>query len=394
MVIREFRWLRVTGPREQHPWAPRIALSCVVLLAVNALVACGSTAQARPAAVRTLWGLAGPYAGVNYTDAYRRGVRAVLLEASWAAAEPRPGKFDEAYLGELAAQARRYRSMGFKVALNYGMEEAPSWLMALPGAHYVNQYGTAYTAYPVPDLIFDTSLRPFAQTFTDKILRLLGPLVCLVRVGGGYDGELAYPPPASGESVNQYWSYGPAAQKKAPDPGWRPCSKIPGEARAFLTWYLTSLADYQQWQIQSVRTVYAGQIAVLYPSVGFTAAQERQALSDNLCGHTAVEQTGAFARGWDHAQQVSMLSGPGIVVYSTWTDNPAAIDQLGQLAARQHLPLAGENSGYNTAAEMTRAVQEARAWHLTSFFWIRAQQAYCDCSGLATMEEYQHDIAG
>ena len=43
---------------------------------------------------------------------------------------------------------------------------------------------------------------------------------------------------------------------------------------------------------------------------------------------------------------------------------------------------------------MSQAVKDARAWHLTSFFWIRAQQAYCKCHGWATIEEYQHDIAG
>ena len=386
---------RVSDRRGQHRWTPRIGLSCVVLLVASGLVLLGVTSRARPTAGSTVWGLAGGYSRVSLADAYRRGVRAVLVEASWAAAEPSRGHFDQAYLGKLAAQVSRYRSMGFQVALNYGLMNAPGWLMALPGARYVNQYGTAYTAGPLLDLVFDTSLRSFAQAYTDVILRLLGPLVYMVRVGGGYDGELAYPPPARGEPPNQFWAYGPAARKTAPEPGWRPCSRgLSGRARTFLTWYLTSLVDYQQWQIRSVRSVYAGQIAVLYPSVGFTTAEEQQALSDSLCGHTAAEQTGAFARGWGHAQQVSALSGPGLVVYGTWADNPVAIDQLGRLAAARHLPLAGENAGFNGAAAMNRAVQEARAWHLTSFFWIRAPQAYCGCNGLATIEEYQHDIAG
>lgn len=394
MVIWEFHWLRDTRAWGQDIDVLCITLGCVVLLMVSTLAACGVNTKAKPASVSTVWGLAGPYTGVNLANAYRRGVRAVLLEASWAAAEPGPGKFDNAYLAQLVVQARRYRSMGFKVALNYGLESAPGWLMAIPGARYVNQYGTAYTAYPVPDLIFDTSLRSFAQTFTQKILRLLGPFVYLVRVGGGYDGELAYPPPMSGESANQYWAYGSAAQKTAPNPGWRPCSGIYGAARAFLIWYLASLVDYQRWQIHSVRTVYAGQIAVLYPSIGFTSAQEQQAVSDNLCGRTAAEQTTAFSRGWDHAQQVAALSGAGLVVYSTWADNPAAIDQLGRLAAAHHLRLAAENSGYNGPMVMSQTVKEARVWHLTSFFWIRAQQAYCYCDGLATIGDYQHDIAG
>jgi hypothetical protein len=387
------------GHRTQHQmgrrWTPRIGLTCAVLLFAGGLAALGVTSRTRPAAAGTVWGLAGGYAGVSLADAHRRGVRAVLAEASWAAAETGPGQFDHAYLAQLAAQVRSYRSMGFQVALNYGLEDAPRWLMAVPGARYVNQYGTAYTAEPLPDLIFDTRLRSFAQAYTDVILRLLGPSANLVRVGGGYDGELDYPPPAGGEPANQYWAYGPAAGTRAPAPEWRPCSPgRPGQARAFLGWYLASLVDYQRWQIQTVRRVYAGRIAVLYPSVGFTAAQEHQALSDDLCGGTAVEQTGAFARGWDQAQQVSALSGPGLVVYSTWADNPTAIDELGRLAAAHHLPLAGENGGFDAPAAMRVAVREARAWHLTSFYWVRARQAYCDCNGWATIEDYQHDIAG
>ena len=340
------RRLRVRDPRGQYRWNPRIGLSCAALLVVGGLVLAGVTTGKRPTASGTVWGLAGGYAGVNLGDAHRRSVRAVLVEASWATAEPRPGQFDQAYLGQLAAQVRRYRSMGFQVALNYGLQDAPGWLMALPGARYVNQDGTMYTAGPLPDLVFDTSLRSFAQAYTDVILRLLGRSVYLVRVGGGYDGELGYPPPAGGEPANQYWAYGPAAQAGSPEPGWRPCSPgPPGQARTFLAWYLKALVGYQQWQIRSVRRAYSGQIAVLYPSVGFSAANEQRALSDNLCGHTAVEQTGAIARGWDQAQQVSALSGPGLVVYGTWADNPAAIDQLGRLAAARHLPLAGENGG-------------------------------------------------
>ena len=395
---------RLGGGDLLRPRSPglRFAFGCVVLLVTSGLVATGFAVGAgsatvgtvrRSPATATVWGLVGGYSGINLADVYHRGVRAVLVEATWADAEPRPGVFNEAYLQQLLGQVRSFRAMGFKVALNYGLEQAPSWLMALPGAHYVNQFGTEYTAEPVPNLIFDTSLRSYAQAFTDAILRLLGRFVYLVRVGGGYDGELDYPPPASGESPNQYWAYGPAAHAQSPEESWRPCSPT-GQARAFLRSYLTALVDFQQWQIRSVRSVYRGDIAVLYPSVGFTAANEQQALSDDLCGRTAIEQTGAIARGWDQAQQVGALSGPGLVVYSTAVDNPAAIGELGRLAADRHLALAGENGGFNGPTAMARAVHEARAWHLTSFFWIRAQQAYCGCNSWATIEDYQHDIAG
>lgn len=379
-----------------RPWQPKAVLSCAALLAIAvALVTLSFASKATSKNSDTVWGLAGGYAGVNLSNAYQRGVRAVLLEVSWPLAEPGLERFDETYLRQLRAQARRYRSMGFQISLNYGLDAAPGWLMRYQGARYVNQYGASYTADPLPDLIFDKGLRLFAREYTEKILHLLRPFVYMVRVGGGYEGELDYPPSMGGTQVNQYWAYGSSAQRSAPVRGWRPCSsQRPGEARAFLTWYLASLADYQRWQIQTVRSVYRGQIAVLYPSVGFTAGQEHEALEDDLCGRTPIERTGAFARGWDQIQQVGDLSGSGLVVYSTWADNSVAMDRLGELASVHHLRLAGENAGFNGPAAMNRAVAAARAWHFISFFWVRAQQAYCECNGWATIGDYQHDIAG
>lgn len=366
---------------------------CLVLLAGCGILPGAASATGSTGAITT-WGLVGGYSGINLSDAYRRGVRALLVEPSWSTAEPEPGHYDQSYLNSILAQVRSYRAMGFKVALDYGLEQAPNWVMAMPGARYVNQFGTSFTADPVPDLIFDTGLRRYARAYTGTILRLLGRYVYLVRVGGGYDGELDYPPPAGGESPDQYWAYGPAAQSASPVPGWKPCTGPATEARKFLTWYLDALVNFQQWQITTVRHVYSGDIAVLYPSVGFTAANERQALSDNLCGRTAIEQTGAFTRGWDQAQQVAALAGPHLVVYSTEVDDPAAVDELGRLAERYHRPLAGENGGFNGPAAMNRAVDAARSWHMTSFFWVRARQAYCHCNGWATIGDYQHDIAG
>lgn len=376
-------------------WKSKAVLSCAILLAIAALATLSYAAKATSKSQDTVWGLAGGYAGINLSNAYQRGVRAVLLEVNWALAEPGPERFDETYLRQLKAEAQRYRSIGFQISLNYGLDAAPGWLMRYQGARYVNQYGASYTADPLPDLIFNRRLRPFAQEYTEKILHLLGPFAYMVRVGGGFEGELDYPPSMDGPQVNQYWAYGSAAQKSAPMPGWRPCSsQQPGGARSFLAWYLESLADYQRWQIQTVRSVYRGQIAILYPSVGFTAAQENEALKDDLCGRTPIEKTGAFARGWDQIQQVGDLSGSGLVVYSTWADNPVAMDRLGELASLHHLRLAGENAGLNGPADMNRAVAAARAWHFISFFWVRAQQAYCECNGWATIGDYQHDIEG
>lgn len=340
------------------------------------------------------WGMAGSYTTAQLHDLRGRGVDAVLVEMSWAAANPARDRFDQPYLDGIAAQVSRDQAAGYQVILNYGLQDAPRWVLDQPSGRYVDQDGNPDLTDMLPDLVFNLAIRPFARRYTDLVMTRLGSQVSIVRAGGGLLGELRYPAGASASGLPAYWAYSKAAQAHAPDPGWRPCTHSPhGEAGRFLSWYLHALVNFQTWQVATLRRHYSGLIAMLYPSAGVTTTDRAEATTDHLCAHTPADRAGALAAGYDHADQIAALAGPALAVWGTSVNNTANIAALAQLAAAHHLPVAGENTGGNDAADLRRSVANARRYHLLVFLWIRASEAYCRCHGLATIEQYQHVIA-
>jgi hypothetical protein len=343
-----------------------------------------------------LWGLVGPYDSVDLRELYQRGVRVVLLEMSWAKAEPAQGRFDRQYLFAVRAQRDTFRTAGFKIVLNFGMQHAPSWLLSRPNARFTNQHGQQYLGHDVADLVFGLTLRPLAERYTEEVFAVLGIDFYAVRVGGGPNGELSYPEATSakGGARNEYWAFSNAAASTNPLPDWRPCQPSPQrEAERFLDWYLGSLVGFQTWQIDTVRRFYPGTIAGLYPSWGVNRNDIRAAIADDLCGSTAAEESGDLPRGYDHARQIAALPSHGVAAWATWTDNRVPLQRLATLARARRLPLMGENSGADSAAAMRRAVADARRFGLAAFLWVRAPEAYCFCQGYATIDEYTEAVS-
>lgn len=363
----------------------------IVLVLVVVVASLGLSGRSR--ASGPTWGMAGGYTAAQLHDLRGRGVDAVLVEMSWAAANPGRDRFDQPYLDSIAAQVAADRAAGYRVILNYGLQNAPGWVLDQPSGRYVDQDRHADVAEDLPDLVFNLALRSFAVRYTDLVMTRLGSQVWMVRAGGGLLGELRYPAGAGDSGLPAYWAYSQAAQAHAPDPGWQPCTPSPhGQAGRFLTWYLHALVAFQTWQVTTLRRHYTGLIAVLYPSAGVTATEQAAAVADHLCAHTPTDRAGAFAAGYDHADQVAALTGPSLVVWGTSVNNTTNIADLAALAAAHHLPLAGENTGGDNAADLRRSVGNARRYHLLVFVWIRASEAYCRCHGLATIEQYQHAI--
>jgi hypothetical protein len=340
------------------------------------------------------WGLAGPYTGVDPADLRRRGIRLVLLELSWARAEPDPGRFDRTYLAAARRQLGAWRSQGLQVALNYGLHEAPAWLLARPNARFVNQDGDAWSGDQA-NLVWAKEYRRDAERYTARVFAELVTGFATVRVGGGPLGELGYPGVrrSDGSIENRYWAFDGAAARTNPAPGWKPCDPAPAErVRRFLDWYLDALVDFQNWQVATVRRSYPGTIAVLYPSWGIRPGDLEVAAAAGLCGRSRVERSGEIQRGYAHARQIGALTDPAVAVWGTWMENTATIARLAELADTRGLAKMGENSGHDAPAELAGAVHAARVYRLSAFLWIRAEQAYCRCSGWATIDDYEAQI--
>jgi hypothetical protein len=348
---------------------------------------------AATAAAAPTWGMFSVPAPVP-SGVFSGGVRALVVEMTWARAEPTDNRFDASYFQSVRNRVAAYRAAGYKVVLNMGMHHAPPWLLAKPNARFVNQDGVRYTASDEPNLIFATTLRPYAQDYVNRVMKELGTNWYAVRVGGGHWGELTYPQlfdtrsntndpcpeRPDGKLCNYYWAFDGAAKASNPVPTWKPGKPSPnGEAGRFINWYINSLTKYQNWQIGSLRTAgYTGSAAVLYPSWGVRSGQLAGAVSRNLDGSTSVEVNGELQRGFDHQRHIAAVTDSRAVVWGTWADKDGTLDWLASLA-RAHSPqlaVMGENAGPGTTARVDTAMREAQANNLTALFWVRYGEAH------------------
>ena len=309
------------------------------------------------------------WAILGYNSSYLRaeyqiGVRYKLFSLSWRQFYSSEGVVDDAYVHVMQSELAQLRQAGLKPILSLGIQDAPSWLHAnYPDSYYVSQFGQSYKAGAHggdANLVFNPILRALADTYIHAVFQTFGTDFSAVRLGGGRYGELTYPPAAFGLRSNLYWSFDANALARSPVPRWRPSDASPqGEARTFLIWYLDSLVDFQNWQINAVRQSYAGPLMMLYPSWGMRPGDFESAVATNLNGSSSAEQNGEVQRGFDFAGQIAAITDRQVVVTTTWLDADRSGDSrtdqrywspvhyLSYLAQANplHLSLFGENTG-------------------------------------------------
>jgi Beta-galactosidase len=359
-------------------FSTRLAAAVTVAVAV-AVMPVQADARARIATVS-----AGPPAlGVigDYSDADLLSMRAgtvadTLVELEWAQAEPVRGRYDERYLDNVAARIDGLRAMGYTISLNTGVQNAPAWLLDLPGARFVDQNGQTYTDSDEPNLIFGTGYRPLAVRYLKKVFARLGGDFSIVRVGGGHWGELTYPSrldPATGLLRNLYYAFDVNARAANPAPWWRPGQPSPrGQAAKFLTWYLNSLTRYQNWQVAALRQAgYPGSAAVLYPSYGMRSGDFDKAVATNLGGTSSPEINGEVQRGYDAARQIGALTDPNVVVYGTWAENADTVAYLSGMARAKGLRSMAETSDGCPSGQLPAVMRQAQASHLAALYVVR-----------------------
>jgi hypothetical protein len=356
------------------------------------------------------WGLIGND-GVHLDEERSAGITTKMLSLSWRKYMTGSGTVDAAYVARKRAELAALRAAGFEVILSLGYHDTPGWILALPDSRYVNQYGDSYGGGGEPDLgdanlVFNPILREHLAAYVARVFADLGTDFAAVRVGGGRYGELTYPPAKLLGHANNYWAFDSHAQARDPVPGWRPGDPSPnGESARFLEWYLDALADYQTWQIETVRRSYAGRIMVLYPSWGIRPGQAALAVAGNLAGTTSAELNGEIQRGFDFARQVGAIADPGVVVTTTWLDADGSRDggadqrywspvhYLASLAAANPVrpALYGENTGHGSAAALAFTRAQAGRFGLLGFAWYCEGELFGGTH--ATLRDYAAVIA-
>jgi hypothetical protein len=329
------------------------------------------------------------------------GVSHVVLSVSWDRFQPTPASVDATYVARLRTDLVTYRKAGLKVVLDLGVQYPPDWLRKLPNARFQNQHGDAFID-PAPgknvvNFVFNDLLRERQLDYLAAVFKQLGTDWAAVRVGGGWYGELNYPPAEFAKKTNCYWAFDPFAQgakpglptgvSPCPVPGWKPGDTSPdsASARRFADWYLDSLKNYHDWQIAAARRHYAGPLQMLYPSWGLRPGQLDVAVSNHLSGGTAPEKNGEVQRGFDFARFIGGIRDPLVWVHCTWLDsNPDWSDDtsadpvrwsppkyLAHLARLHNPPLrvSAENTGGGGMPALQLSAQRVRELNLDALYW-------------------------
>ena len=172
--------------------------------------------------------------GLHYDDEWDRGVRATTLELHWRLYEPQEGVYDTVYINQMRETLATLKKQGWTVQLIPGYHYVPEWVFRdYPDMQYVNQYGEAYDpprgSFRVINGPFNPQARALIADYVARIFQDFNPDdFDSVRIGGGVQGELRYPPPDWNGRHNSYWAFDRFAQDAAisgiPESaaGWRP----------------------------------------------------------------------------------------------------------------------------------------------------------------------------
>jgi hypothetical protein len=373
----------------------------------------GKRKRAR-AASATQWALIGDETAATGRE-HAAGISDKVVRVSWKDFEPTQGEFSHNYRVSKLQEIATLEHKGMRVILDLGIQDTPAWIHDYPDSYLMDQYGEEWSSAADPahgpidesdaNLIFNPQLRSMAQVYIAEVAQVFGRYAYAIRVGGGRFNELGYPTATTVDHANVYWAYDPLAQAECPVPGWRPGDPSPnGEAGKFLTWYLQSITDYQDWQVATVRDHYSGPVIVLYPGWGIRPGQVAAAVADDLDGATSAEINGEIQMGHDFASEVAAIDGDQVWAETTWLDAPLGDDAsadpdnwspvhyLARVVAKNPWDpeVWGENTGSDSPAAMRFAVAQAKKYHVAGVVWYKENQLF---SGrYANLADYGHVI--
>ncbi|WP_433787495.1 hypothetical protein ACQPX6_11855 [Actinomycetospora sp. CA-101289] len=317
-----------------------LALAAVVLVIVS-LTAAGRPAPAGP----LRFGVLGSSCDAARVPALAEaGVTLAQVSVEWARFAPAPGVVDAAYRDATTAGIERCRAAGIGVVLSVGLQDAPPWVTAAPGAAYRDQYGRPGPDR-VPNLAFSAAARAATAEYLSAVARTW-PLdgFAAVRVGTGDNGELGYPTvePTAGAD-NPYWAFDDAAQSGvglaegaavSPLPGWTPGSPTYDDrplgadgVRRWFDWYSGAIAGAARWQVDTLRALgFRGEVHLPLAGRGVLPADLALAVENHLDG--TGDRDGSLAAGLDYPTQLPALAeAPGpLLVDVTGLDDATAVD--------------------------------------------------------------------
>lgn len=328
-------------------------------------------------------------------DLVAKGYTTVVLQAGWDLAQPTAGgALDRAYIDALSAEYRSYRAAGLSVTLDPGLHYAPAWVLALPGARFVNQYGEQFQAPTTSGenaaaAIDNPEVQAAQAAYLGRLAAAFGrSAFAAVRVGGLLTGELRYPKGTSAHPDDSFWAFSSTAQAASPVPGYRPgvSPRSADDDRAFLANYLRGMVAYQDFLTAAIGRVFSGDLLLMYPSFGIRPGDVDAAVKAGLDGSSV--RASEVVQGVDFAALIARIPAyatqfPGrrVVAYTTWLDgartgtsaqrlDPASY--LVSLARPLGVPVAGENTAdvNADASRLALCRRRAAAEGLIGWMWL------------------------
>ena len=362
----------------------------------------------------------------HYESNINAGMNTVLFELHWNSFYVSDGQKNTSYINRRKEELENIKSLGYKVMLGLGTQYTPSWIYNYENSRFVNQYGDSYTTTEVGDTavnaVFNNAMRDKLEEYMADVAQEFGNDFDIVRLGLMRYGELGYPNQSFNGKTNSYWAFDDIAQGKksglpegldvCPVPGWIPGSPSPnGEAYSFANWYMDSLLNYQNWQIDTCDKYFDSEMAVLYPSWGMRTGQLEQAIAGNLSASTSAEKNGEVQRGFDFERLVMAIDNPDVIVYCTWIDaNPewtnnddqtvpsesnnfSPVHYLAYYAKKNPLKLKvmGENTGGGNLSNMTLCFERMKKYDIDGIMWAFEKDLYDNTA--PTLSNYASYIA-
>ncbi len=398
--------------------------------------------------------------GLSYTDIAKKehsaGVAVSQITIAWKDYETSDGVFDESLLASIASNINTFLRAGQKVDVQLAIHYVPSWVMHIPDASYVNQYGVIAPqseGYDDPNYVFNATLRQKAQNFETHALQHLNAQVGLkhiwdFRVDGGDGGEANYSPSDDGQRhTNSYWAYDRNAQgmrnnlpsgiRTTPFPDWRPGQKTykgrpftNSQVQQWYDWYFNSRMNYYNWQIALYRNAgFSNYLTLQTPGLGTRPDEYMNNIHSYLDGSGDPNGTMSRAAVWQnlypsltHKTNIiayissladsSSQSGHDIcqardarVAFNTdeSVDNWGAVRYISYIADKYGFLKGGENPGYDPnnssdygVAMMNKAAREMATCGLIGMFWAHDERLYTTTntphSNIVTLADYEQVI--
>jgi hypothetical protein len=343
---------------------------------------------------------------------FHAGVRLAVISLSWSQWEPTAGSFSPSYLAQEAKIVAGYRNAGFTVGVNLGLNYAPAWVMAMPAAHLVDQRGALSAT---ANFEFNDGVRKAANVYINGVVNVLGP-VSYYTIGTSDRSEALYPTTSSG----QWWAFDANAQGKAnglttgqvptPLPGWVPgASTYQGQTlttaqvQGWYDWYQNGLISSLAWEMRTLRSagftgsfqlqlvgdganpwVYSHRVAAyLAPQTydaysTLNAGAVYQAMLSRLPDLTGlvVDVTSVGDMSGSPADNSCLSSDSGVSMSDAQVNKWSSIRWLTYLAGQHGLPVIGESTGQNSAAQMTHDIALMTACGLIGLQWAFDAQLY------------------